>query len=407
MSKKKMSIADIFEDDDLGILNSKPQKSSVKTEDQRLIDSFEEINTFIDSNGHEPQQGNSITEMKLQLRLQGFRESVHKKEILKPYDRHQIFVQQQKPTSVTDILQDDDLDILNTDEEAESIFDFNHAPKQSERAESDFVAQRKALTEKEFAPYQELFKRVHHEIKTGKRTLKEFKKADKNLKEKHFYIVDGMLCYLEMADISLVEMGDVSGKRLRKEGRTRTIFDNGTYSNMLYRSLGKILTKNGRIVSETDDGINKELAANATKLTPEDQESGWIYVLRSKSKNPQIAAIKNLYKIGFSTVDVKKRIVNAANQSTYLNADVEIVATFQCLNLNTQKLEHLLHRFFKDVQLQIDILGEGNQRVSPREWFVVPYPIIEKVIDLLISGEIVKYSYDVKNKGIVERGDLA
>jgi len=402
MSKKKLSIEDIFEDDDLGILESKSKTSSVKSEDQRLIDSFEEVNSFIDSNEKEPEQGNGITEMRLQLRLKGFRESEHKKEILKPYDRHYLLFQKQEPTSVTDILQNDELDILNTDEEAESIFDFKHTPKHTERAESDFVAQRKPLTDQEFETYKSLFKQVHKEIKSGKRTLKEFKKADKNLKEKHFYIVDGMLCYLEMADISLVEMGDKSGKRLRKEGRTRTVFDNGTYSNMLYRSLGKILSKNGRIVSDTDEAVENELAANATQVKPEDKESGWIYVLRSKSNNPEIASIKNLHKIGFSTVDVKRRIVNAANQSTYLNADVEIIATFKCLNLNTQKFENLIHRFFKDVQLQIDILGQGNQRVSPREWFVVPFPIIERVVELFISGEIVNYRYDVENEAIIE-----
>lgn len=402
MSKKKLSIEDIFEDDDLGILESKSSKTSVKSEDQRLVDSFEEINSFIDSNGKEPEQGSRISEMRLQLRLQGFRSSDHKKEILKPYDRHNLLFQKQTPKSVTDIFDDDELDILNPDAEAESIFEFNHTPKNSERAETDFVAQRKPLTDQEFEPYKKLFQKVHKEIKSGRRTLKEFRKADKNLKEKHFYIVDGMLCYLEMADISLVEMGDKSGKRLRKEGRTRTVFDNGTYSNMLYRSLGKILSKNGRIVSDTDEAAENELAANATQVEPEDVESGWIYVLRSKSKNPEIASVKNLHKIGFSTVDVKRRIVNAANQSTYLNADVEIVATFRCLNLNTQKFENLIHRFFKDVQLQIDILSRGNQRVSPREWFVVPFPIIERVVELFISGEIVDYRYDVENEGILK-----
>lgn len=402
MSKKKLSIEDIFDDDDLGILESKSSKSAVKSEDQRLIDSFEEINSFIDSNGKEPEKGNGITEMRLQLRLQGFRISDHKKEILKPYDRHNLLFQKQTPKSVTDIFNDDELDILNPDAEAESIFDFKHTPKNPERAESDFVAQRKPLTEQEFDPYKKLFQKVHKEIKSGKRILKEFKKADQNLKENHFYIVDGMLCYLEMADISLVEMGDKSGKRLRKEGRTRTVFDNGTYSNMLYRSLGKILTKNGRIVSETDEAAESQLAANATQVEADDIESGWIYVLRSKSKNPEISSINNLHKIGFSTVDVKRRIINAANQSTYLNADVEIVATFKCLNINTQKFENLIHRFFKDVQLQIDILSQGNQRVSPREWFVVPFPIIERVIELFISGEIVNYRYDMDNEGIIE-----
>ena len=403
MSKKKLTIEDIFEDDDLGILESKSNKPAIKSEDQRLIESFEEINAFIDSNGTEPEQGGGITEMRLQLRLQGFRASDHKKIVLKPYDKHNLLFKKETPKSVKDIFNDDELDILNPDIEAESIFEFNHTPRKVEREESDFVAQRKPLTDQEYEPYKRLFKKVHKEIKSGKRILREFRNTDKNLKEKHFYILDGILCYLEFANIELVEEKNMGGKRLRKDGRTRTVFDNGTYSNMLYRSLGKLLTINGRVVSETDEAAEKELIANATTIEPEDIESGWIYVLRSKSRNPKIASIENLHKIGFSTVDVKRRIINAANEPTYLNADVEIVATFKCLNLNTQKFENLIHRFFRDVQLQIDILGEGNERVSPREWFVVPYPIIERVIDLFISGEIVNHQYDRIDQAIIER----
>lgn len=403
MSKKKLTIEDIFEDDDLGILESKSNKPAIKSEDQRLIESFEEINTFIDSTGKEPEQGGGITEMRLQLRLQGFRASDRKKIALKPYDKHNLLFKKETPKSVKDIFNDDELDILNPDIEAESIFEFNHTPRKVEREESDFVAQRKPLTDQEYEPYKRLFKKVHKEIKSGKRILREFRNTDKNLKEKHFYILDGILCYLEFANIELVEEKNMGGKRLRKDGRTRTVFDNGTYSNMLYRSLGKLLTINGRVVSETDEAAEKELIANTTTIEPEDIESGWIYILRSKSRNPKIASIENLHKIGFSTVDVKRRIINAANEPTYLNADVEIVATFKCLNLNTQKFENLIHRFFKDVQLQIDILGDGNERVSPREWFVVPYPIIERVIGLFISGEIVNHYYDRKDQAIIEK----
>ncbi|WP_255554190.1 hypothetical protein [Mesonia aestuariivivens] len=59
----------------------------------------------------------------------------------------------------------------------------------------------------------------------------------KNLKEGKYYILDGVLLYLEVGVISeaVRELGD----RVRKDVRTRTIFDNGTYSNMLYRSLAK------------------------------------------------------------------------------------------------------------------------------------------------------------------------
>lgn len=75
MPKKKLSLDDIIEDDDLGILDDKSTSSQVKTADTRLLESFEEINSFIDEHNREPGQGNGITEMRLYMRLKGFREN--------------------------------------------------------------------------------------------------------------------------------------------------------------------------------------------------------------------------------------------------------------------------------------------------------------------------------------------
>jgi len=396
MPDKKLSIEDIFEDDDLGILDDKTSLSQVKTSDTRLIESFEEINSFYDEHHREPEQGNGIAEMRLYLRLKGFRENEKNKAVLKDLDRHNLLFASKKPESIDDIL-NDDFDILDNDEIDESIFNFKHTPK--DRKETDFVAQRKPMSAREFSKYDKLFKKVHQEIKLGLRSLKPFKNVEKNLKEGKFYILDGILLYLEVGDISGAERE--FGSRKRKDVRTRTVFDNGTYSNMFYRSLGKQLYNNGRIVTDLEKDTEKELFTNAEQLESEDQETGWIYVLKSKSTNPEITKIKDLHKIGFSTVPVQKRLVNARNEATYLNADVEIVGNFRCINVNTQKFENLLHKFFKHAQLQIDIYDSKKNRVTPREWFVVPYDIIERAIGLFISGDIVNYSYDFENRRII------
>ena len=398
MPKKKLSIEDIFEDDDLGILDDNKTTTQAKTSDTRLAESFEEINAFIDEHNREPEQGNGITEMRLYLRLKGLRENNKKKIALKEVDRHNLLFAPKKPESIDDIL-NDDLDILDNNEVDESIFDFKHTPKQ--RKESDFVAQRKPMSDKEFEPYDKLFKKIHKEIKLGLRSLKPFKNVEKNLVEGKFYILDGVLCYLEVGDIS--EAVREFGERTRKDVRTRTVFDNGTYSNMFYRSLGKQLYKDGRIVTDLEKDSENELFTNAEQLENDDEETGWIYVLKSKSDNPEIKQIKNLHKIGFSTVPVQKRLVNASKEATYLNADVELVASFKCVNINTQKFENLIHKFFKNAQLQIDIYDKNRNRITPREWFVVPYDIIERTIGLIISGEIIDYHYDFENKRIVRR----
>src|SRR5690554_3711423 len=171
MSKKKPTLDDIFNDDEFGLLDSKAKTSTVKTEEDRLIDSFEEINVFIDKNNREPSTS-SMSEYGLLAKLKNFRQDDAKKKIVKPFDRHNLlgYVEVEKP-SLDDILNDDNLGLLDTDEDL-SIFTFKHTPKQEDRAETDFVAQRKPLKEKDFKPYEGMFQKVHKEIKEGKREIK-------------------------------------------------------------------------------------------------------------------------------------------------------------------------------------------------------------------------------------------
>jgi hypothetical protein len=55
------------------------------------------------------------------------------------------------------------------------------------------------------------------------------------------------------------------------------------------------------------------------------------------------------------------------------------------------------------VCLNIDIKDVKGRRITPREWFVVPFTIIEKVISLIETGEIVKYKYDSVNMALIEK----
>lgn len=402
MSKKKLSLDDIFDDDDFGILDSKPKNSNVKSEDERLIESFEEINAFFEKNGREPEATN-VTEFKLLSRLKALRKDTKKVEILKPYDTHNLLNTKEEVKSVADILNDDDLGILDT-EETDSIFELKNVTSSSERAERDFTARRKAMNNQEFATYEVQFKKVHQELREGKRQLKEFKDVEQNLSKGNYYVLDGVLLYLEddgLDDDNLEKRK--LGQSERKDGRTIIIFENGTKSNMYYRSLSKSLYNNGSIISDTDEYAENELFKNANIIGEEDLESGWIYILKSKSTSPKIASLKNLYKIGFSTVPIEERIKNAPKEPTYLMADVAIVDGYKCYNMNTQKFEHLLHRFFAEVCLNVDVFDEKGRRFTPREWFVVPLPIIEKVIKLIISGEIVKFKYEPKSNSLMEK----
>lgn len=398
---KKITLEDIFNDDEFGILDSKPKNASIKTEDDRLIESFQEINVFFEKNNREPEATN-VTEFKLLARLKALRKDDKKTALLKSHDTYNLLNTKEEITSVAAILNDDDFGILDTDGTAD-IFKLKHVKSAAERAETDFVAQRKAMKEKEFRPYEAVFKQIHKELKQGERKMFSYENADKNLKAGSYYVLNGMLLYLENVDIETKNVSLPSGGRIRKDGRTRIIFENGTSSNMLYRSLDKALLhkeNDGKIISHTETEIEKQLFENANSITEDDLETGWIYILKSKSQKPEIASLENLYKIGFSTVPVEERIKNASKEPTYLMADVAIIHGFKCYNINTQKFEHLLHRFFAEVCLNVDIFDEKGKRYAPREWFIVPLAIVEEVINLILSGQIIDYRYNSVNQSL-------
>ena len=400
MAKKKLTIDDIFNDDDFGLLDSKVKTSIVKTDEDRLIDSFEEINVFFDKKKREPNKS-SMSEYGLMAKLKNFRENEAQKKILKPFDKHNLlgYVAMEKH-SIDDIFnEDDELGLLDSDKDLD-IFKFKHTPKPEDRADADFVAQRKPIKEKGFEKYEQMFLKVHKEIKEGKRKILPFKNIEKNLHVGDFYLMDGILLYLEFANLKKEEWEQTSGNRIRIEGRTRTVFENGTYSNMLYRSLGKQIQKSGKLITNTYEKIEQDLFVNTGLVKEEDIQSGWIYVLKSKSTNLQIANIKDLYKVGFASNSVDDRIKNAKNEATYLLAEVQKVATYKVYNRNADKLENLLHRFFANACLDIDLFNKKGQRLNPREWFVVPFEVIEETIQLIINENILNYEYDTVMKKI-------
>jgi hypothetical protein len=342
-----------------------------------------------------------MSEYSLLARLKNFREDENSKKTLKPFDRHNLLghIELDKPT-IDDILNDDGFGLLDTDSELD-IFKFNHTPKPQNRAETDFAAKRAPIKEKEFEQYEKMFHKVHQELKDGVRKISDFKDVEQHLKAGRFYLLDGVLLYLE--DVEQEREDSVKlGKntRRRKDGRTRIIFENATLSNMLYRSLGKSLYSNGKRITEPKELNTPDLFVNADSVKEEDIQTGWVYVLKSKSENEEIKNIKDLYKIGFSSTPVEERIKNAKNEATYLYSDVHLVATYSCNNINANKLESLLHRFFANACLNIDLFNDNGQRITPREWFVVPFDVLDEAISLILGGIILNYEYDVVSQKI-------
>ena len=392
---KKSILDDIFSNDPFGLLNVKATSSS-KTEDQRLVQSFEELNQFYIQNNREPQQVNEINERGLYSRLQGIRNNSEKMKSLKKYDVNNLLdVPEAKDLeSIDDIFSSDPFGILGGSDEG--LFDFKNVPNKAEmekRMATDFVARRKPC--KDFDKYEPLFKQVQGELKSGTRKLVKFN--EQNMQEKTFYVQNGMLVYLEkIFDIS-------KDKNSKLDGRIYCVFENGTESNMLYRSLGKALYENGSAVTHSSDTDEMEFIKNAQNITDEDKPTGYVYVLSSLSKDPKIKEIQHLYKIGYSTIPVHERIKNAEKEPTYLMAPVKVESEYETYNMNTQKFEQLLHNFFGSACLNIDVYDSKGKRHIPQEWFIAPIHIIDQVIDLIIQGDIVNYIYHLQSESIIKK----
>ena len=418
----KKKLEEILKDDPLGLIGEVENKTSTaQTEQERLINKFEEINIFYEQHKRTPQKGD-IAEMTLYFRLNDLLQQPKKIKILKPYDRYSLLPSNTKDyavitlptqnrveeppaekiikkkkvskeiTSIDDILNGvDDLGIFDGTEN--SIFELKHIPKQEERAETDYVARRKPCPD--FEDYEPLFLACQADLKSGRRKLIEFK--ENQIQEGAFFVLKGVLCYVaKLKSIKKI-------KHSKVDGRTLTIFENGTQSDMLFRSLGKGLFENGWGVSYPDMESEKLLVKNAAGLTEEDTITGYIYIVRSKSKDPKIASIKDLYKIGYSSTPVKERLKNAAKEPTYLMAPVHLLSTFTVANVSPQKLERLLHIFFGKACLEVQLVDADGKAYRPREWFVAPLEVIEQAVRFIINEEITKYRYDVDNRRIVIR----
>lgn len=278
--------------------------------------------------------------------------------------------------------------LLDVSQDELALFDLSEPLKKAkeERKEADYVAQRRPC--EDFHLYEAGFKQVHEDLRSGKRLLKRF--TAKSLQEEQYYVVSGTLVYLE----KIQDRKKAVSRTLTVDGRTRTIYENGTESDVLLQTLAKSIYSDGYVVTENTDSTEESFNESFGVVTADDVHDGYIYVLSSLSEEPAIAKQKDLYKIGFCTTTVEERIRGCEYDPTYLMDKVRIVRTWKTYNMKTHVLEDILHKFFHAVQFKVKVQDLSGKEYSPREWFVVPLGIIEKVIELIDNGKIVDYRYN-------------
>lgn len=382
-------LKEILASDTHGLLKTKP-KSSAPTADEHLISKFKQINEFFDKNGREPQpnRGNPIELMRSKS-LEAIRSHEQHCRALEQFDIHELLprFEEPKPGSIEVILADDSLGIL--DRPDDSIFNLKHVKKTLET--SHHVAKRKKCTN--FDEYEPLFQQCHADLKSGIKETVQFT-GEQQIQKGMFFILHGITCYIS-------DMEERQKRNGKVNARLHLIFENGMESDMLLRSLATELYKDEtgrRILDKSDKALDELL-----NITRDDQKSGYIYILKSLSSAPEISSVNNLYKIGYSTTPVKKRIANAENEPTYLMAPVQLVSEFECYNMKAHKFEGLLHTFFGHSCLDVKVADHKGIAHTPREWFIAPLSCIKQAIQMLITGDIVNYRYDAVMQEILEK----
>lgn len=364
------------------------------TSSDRLIAGFQEILAFYEANSRLPED--TPEEASLFHKWTGLLKSEKKIERCRPFDDLGILPQPvltaEEPEAEyhRELTEEEQLEaILNDPLLADiedgsdlGLFDVPEYMRQrlEARKEADYVGKRRPC--EDFDKYTDGFKEIQQGLKSGKYKLVKF--SEPNLKVGRYFVEQGIIGYLAAFE------QEAKNNLNRVDGRTRVIYENGSEADIKFRTITKNLSVDGYSIMDCSE-MSPEDFEQCFTLTDKDVESGTIYVLRSKSSSPEIAAIKDLYKIGFTVTSVESRIANAKNEPTYLCADVEVVATWKVYNVKSSTFEALIHKLFAPVQLQVTVDGH-----RPKEWFIVPFKVIEEAINAIISGKSIEYNSQFK-----------
>ena len=410
---------DVMSEIDLDELRSeledfaKPAKAGAgSAKEQRIIAGFEEIERFVEEHRRLPRHGEDrdIFERIYAVRLDRLRNSPDCRAVLQGRDSRGLLGSSVEDPGSSFVGGDEvtyrvggSADGIPTDDElaaelsaaglaGSDLAQLQHVRSREEIRAAEEVAKRNPC--EDFETFRPLFDGVRRDLKSGERQSIKYK-DNAEVRKGDLFILDGQTVLVaDMGEEFISEYG-------RPDRRLRVVYDNGTESDLLVRSLQRALNKDktSRRITEPDYG---------PLFSGEDEEddlpSGHIYVLRSLSDHPFVAENRTvLHKIGVTGGDVRKRISNAKKDPTYLLADVEIVATFKLANINRKRLEALLHKFFASARLDFELKDRFGFEVNPREWFLVPLSAIEDAVKKLMEGTLGGYHYHPESARLVKQ----
>lgn len=394
-------MADMTDDDilaELGVDLAPKEVRARTAQEERIIAGFEDIVKFHDEHGRPPQhgEGRDIFERLYAVRLDRLRALPECRGLLADSDSYGL-LDSANTSAAAAVDQLDDsalLAELGIDATAaDDVTQLRHVRSNSERKAAEDIADAKRC--EDFATFKPLFAQAQADLDSGIRTTRPFVRdlgmSKAEIQPGEFFILGGQTAYVaEVGELLKAPNGET-------DARLRVIYSNGTESDLLLRSLQRALYKDegGRRISEPVAGPLFEPSAIVAPVEPDLLATGTLYVLRSRSTHPTIAAHRELiHKIGITGGSVEARIAGAADDATYLLAGVDVVATYKLYEVDRPRLEALIHRVLNGVRFEVELPDRFGKLVRPREWFLVPLNIIDEIVKRIEDGSSAGMTYD-------------
>lgn len=245
---------------DLGVDVEPETISSRSAREERIIAGFEEIERFFEQHRGLPTnaEGNDIFERIYAVRLESIRVSEECRAVLAGLDKHGLLQAYGHALAASVNLDDDSLlaELGVPSPPAADITNLTHVRSRAEINAAEEIASRAPCAD--FAKFKPLFLEVQEDLKSGRRKARRFK-VDASIEQGEFFILGGQIAHV-------AHVGEPIKTSVGKpDARLRVIYDNGTESDLLLRSLQRALYKDeaGRRITDPSLGpLFADLADN-------------------------------------------------------------------------------------------------------------------------------------------------
>lgn len=297
------------------------------------------------------------------------------------------------PSQTIDDILDEDLDFLESLCAGEDeYFDIsNKYTSGTDKSAPDEIGKQTPCSD--FYMYEATFEALHAKLESGE--LKTVRFSGNNVKQGDSFILNGIIGFVQAVGETRTDNAGNYDPRLH------LIFDNGTESNILLRTLTKNLytDKLGKsIIRSADDFTDFDAHDTVRKI-----RTGQVYIVRSLSNNPKLRQIPDLYKIGFTKHTAQERTKNASRDTAFLEAPVEIIARADCYDLDPRGLEGLIHNFLAAQRIHVTLTSKDGKQYHPQEWFSINLSDAKKIIKHIVDQTIVDYRMDNTTNRLVAK----